>query len=308
MSTYIGAIKMQLDPYDTLIGSTLYGVCSSNTGAVTKNVTLPNFDRLYPGITVQVRFVNGNSVHTGVNLLVGSTSALPIVGSCLCDENQVISFTYVRESNTDYWYSHHNIKGAMPITGGTFTGPVTLNGVPTADLQAATKGYVDSKVSGFDGLTGAMHFIGISSTAITNGGTENPTIENTVNTLREKGDVVLYLQQEYVWNGSTWQLLGDEGSYVLKTSQTTTNVISNINLAGGSAPTLGTPITANDLLEWNAGSTSGATVSNGILQLTNNTIPTLQYKNTSIPNVTDIGSMPTLTTTPATVIAPVASP
>lgn len=35
-------------------------------------------------------------------------------------------------------------NGAMPVAGGTFTGAVTLAGAPTADLNPATKQYVDS--------------------------------------------------------------------------------------------------------------------------------------------------------------------
>lgn len=37
---------------------------------------------------------------------------------------------------------------AMPKSGGTFTGLVTLSGNPTADMHAATKKYVDSAISG----------------------------------------------------------------------------------------------------------------------------------------------------------------
>lgn len=37
---------------------------------------------------------------------------------------------------------------AMPKSGGTFTGAVTLAGAPTTDLNAATKKYVDDSVSG----------------------------------------------------------------------------------------------------------------------------------------------------------------
>lgn len=36
---------------------------------------------------------------------------------------------------------------AMPKTGGTFTGPITLSGVPTDNMHAATKLYVDNKVN-----------------------------------------------------------------------------------------------------------------------------------------------------------------
>ena len=32
-----------------------------------------------------------------------------------------------------------NLNKYLPLTGGTLTGPLTLKGAPTADLQAATK-------------------------------------------------------------------------------------------------------------------------------------------------------------------------
>lgn len=51
--------------------------------------------------------------------------------------------------------NEYNIKdaNAMPKSGGTFTGDVTLNGDPTTNLMAATKHYVDdkAKVSGVKG-------------------------------------------------------------------------------------------------------------------------------------------------------------
>lgn len=37
--------------------------------------------------------------------------------------------------------------GALPISGGTMTGPLTLSGDPAEDLQAATKQYVDSALA-----------------------------------------------------------------------------------------------------------------------------------------------------------------
>mgnify|MGYP004464072035 CR=1 FL=1 len=39
-------------------------------------------------------------------------------------------------------------EAALPKSGGTMTGALTLNGAPTSDLQAATKKYVDDQVSG----------------------------------------------------------------------------------------------------------------------------------------------------------------
>ena len=119
-------------------------------------------------------------------------------------------------------------------SGSTMTGALILNGDPTADLQAATKQYVDDAVSG---LSGAMHFLGISSTAITDGGTEKPRIDGeTVDPIA--GDVVLYNQKEFVWTGSAWELLGDESSYALKT----------VTISAGTGLTGGGDLSANRTL------------------------------------------------------------
>ena len=64
-------------------------------------------------------------------------------------------------------------RGKLPLAGGTLTGALTLSGAPTADLQAATKKYVDDNASsggmgngtdgedgedGEDGAQGAFYF------------------------------------------------------------------------------------------------------------------------------------------------------
>lgn len=61
------------------------------------------------------------------------------------------------------------------------------------------------------GLTGAMHFIGVSTT--------DPKIGATVagHTKFESGDVCLYGNKEYVYDGTKWVELGDEGSHLTKT-------------------------------------------------------------------------------------------
>lgn len=119
----------------------------------------------------------------------------------------------------------------MASAGGTATdATITLHANPTTDLGAATKQYVDSAVAG---LSGAMHYIGISTTAITDGGTEDPTIGGDVISTQDAGDVVIYDGLEFVWNGSAWEQFGDESSFALKTR--TVNV--GAGLSGGGALT-----------------------------------------------------------------------
>jgi len=61
------------------------------------------------GITVQVRFENGNSVTTGVTLKVGSTNPFPVSGNCVCAADDVIAFTLSQTGSGTVWYANHSI-------------------------------------------------------------------------------------------------------------------------------------------------------------------------------------------------------
>lgn len=116
---------------------------------------------------------------------------------------------------------------AMPAANGAATDAIIqLKRDPEDKLEAATKQYVDNA---FSGLTGAMHFLGISSTVITDGGREHPKIDGSeIDTGELKaGDVVLYSPNkdgnylEFVWavdstGTGKWVQLGDETSYAHK--------------------------------------------------------------------------------------------
>lgn len=58
-------------------------------------------------------------------------------------------------ANANY-VKNKDIDNYLPLAGGTMTGALTLSGAPTADLQAATKGYVDTAVSGVDGVKSSL--------------------------------------------------------------------------------------------------------------------------------------------------------
>lgn len=72
-----------------------------------------------------------------------------------------------------------------------------------------------------NGISGPMSYLGKSTTAITDGGTQAPTVKGTVIPISDlkEGNVVLYDQQEFIWNGDNWEIFGDEGSYVLKNTK-----------------------------------------------------------------------------------------
>lgn len=124
---------------------------------------------------------------------------------------------------------------AANVATGAIADASTDNGLVTA-AQVAT--YVGNKTAG---LSGAMHFLGTSTTAIKDG---DPVAEITIGgkTVTPKiGDVVLYNNKEFVCTSAAWEELGDEGSYVLKTQTINGKVLSgNITLTAtdvGADPT-----------------------------------------------------------------------
>lgn len=108
------------------------------------------------------------------------------------------------------------------ILVGNGTSPIYT--IPLADSIAnndylvpnrVIKEYVDNLTSG---LTGAMHFIGEATVVITPNSGSDPRINGYVFAQAEPGDVILSEAKEYVWTGTNWRLLGDEGSYAIKGS------------------------------------------------------------------------------------------
>jgi len=121
-----------------------------------------------------------------------------------------------------------------PLTAASTLDATKLNGTASIDttgnastaskvnnvLSFGTKTYDGSSAVAIEasdlGLSKAMNFIGISTTAITDGGNENPTIGGTIITVKNNGDVVLYGAQEFIYASNAWHKLGDTANYILK--------------------------------------------------------------------------------------------
>jgi len=91
--------------------------------------------------------------------------------------------------------------------------------------KAQVSSYIATKTAG---LTGAMHFIGTATVEIVNGSSTNPIILDYNFSNAKKGDVILYNNAEFVWDGTSWKLLGDEGSYAIKGSIVKTDLATNL--------------------------------------------------------------------------------
>lgn len=93
----------------------------------------------------------------------------------------------------------------------------------------AVVSYVEAATAG---LTGAMHYIGEANADMSNsnGKSINPQINGYNFSNAQLGDVVTYDAKEYVWEGSYWRLLGDEGSYAVKGSITDADIADNASI------------------------------------------------------------------------------
>ena len=124
---------------------------------------------------------------------------------------------------------------AANVATGAIADASTDNGLVTA-AQVAT--YVGNKTAG---LSGAMHFLGISTTAIKDGDAIGAITVDGKTITPAVGDVVLYGNKEFVCTSAAWEELGDEGSYVLKTQTINGKALSgNITLTAtdvGADPT-----------------------------------------------------------------------
>lgn len=101
------------------------------------------------------------------------------------------------------------VNHALTIGGKTFDGSETVD-VTASDL----------------GISGAMHFVGTSTSDPDTG---SVTIPGKADYAPALGDVVLYNDKEFVYSSNGWEELGDESSHALKTVK----VEAGTDLVGG---------------------------------------------------------------------------
>ena len=95
-----------------------------------------------------------------------------------------------------------NAASASKVNNKLTVGSKTFDGSAAVTISASDLG-----------LASAMLFLGTTTTAITDGATTNPITISGANKTAAAGNVVLYGSKEFVWTGSAWEELGNEGSY-----------------------------------------------------------------------------------------------
>lgn len=154
--------------------------------------------------------------------------------------------------------------------------------------------------------SGAMHYLGITSTAITDGSTTATiTIDGQTVTLGESdsGAVVIYGENEFVWNGTKWQEFGSTGSLkALAFKDSATGAYTPQGTCSGTSVTLATT-TVNSITDVGALPSLTMSVSNEILTIafSQGSLPTKGGDTTVATGTVSSVTQPTFTGTAATI-------
>ena len=147
---------------------------------------------------------------------------LSIGGSITATGN--LNITGIANLNSEV-YANSLTAGSLLVNGGaSFVNGASFSEIPTAptpatssnDTSIATTAFVKNNLGG---LSGAMHFKGTTTTALSDGTTTAAVTIGGSSYTPSAGDVVLYSDSEFVWTGSDWERLGRDSSF--KVTQTT---------------------------------------------------------------------------------------
>lgn len=129
---------------------------------------------------------------------------------------------------------------------------ITLPSGTTYDIKDAT---ARSQIAA---LSGAMKYIGTTTTALTDGSTTNPITIGGESVTAVAGDVAIYGEKEFVFNGTKWQEFGSTGS--LKALAFKDSATGNVSVTGTPSGTVSTPtitVTPSKSTKYVASSASG---------------------------------------------------
>lgn len=152
-------------------------------------------------------------ITTAINKLNATDADATGVVRKVTQENGVITAYHGQVTEADISpISHTKIKDWDTELGKKQDNLVFNTAYNATNNKVATMTDVNNAVSG---LSGAMHYVGDSTTDPTL--EAGPTVTGHFGAYA-KGDVVTYNKKEFVYDGAAWRELGDEGSYALKDS------------------------------------------------------------------------------------------
>lgn len=132
--SYVGKVKIGSSGTPVLVGSTLYGTCTSTAATAAKVATVSGLDTLFTGLTVAIKFSNSNTAanptlnvsSTGVkSIRTNSSTAVGTTVNSSWSAGAVVLLTY----DGTYWI----------MDGGCELSPTAYNTLNTAITNADTK-------------------------------------------------------------------------------------------------------------------------------------------------------------------------
>lgn len=153
-----------------------------------------------------------------------------------------------------------------------------------------------------DNLSGFTKYLGKTTTALTDGSTTNPITINGESVTAEAGDITLYGNGEFIFDGTAWAAFGDLGALGALAYKDTV-AVSTVATGSVSAPTISVAqagATASVTGVTNVGSMPTFTVQNETLVISAGAVPTLDSPVTvKTGDATYSASQPTFTGTAA---------
>lgn len=168
--SYVGNVTA--DGSTHLVGSTLYGTCSTAAGIAAKVVACADFDHLFTGVTIHVKFTNSNTA-SNATLNVNSTGAKPlccygttragITIKSSWSAGAVVSFTYDGTSWVMNDYTEDTNTGQSTAGATNSTSKLFLVGATSQSPGQTT--YSNSAVYATNGALHATSFNGYTLAA-----------------------------------------------------------------------------------------------------------------------------------------------
>ena len=175
----------------------------------------------------------------------------------------------VKIGQQTYWLKDADVRAILDTFGTIVTYNVSTSALDVDESipnAGQIKAYLESQIQG---LTGAMHFAGV---------VEREAEESDLDALERKfpdaesGDVAVMQdnKKEYIFDGTTWREIGDEGLYLSKADAEATYVPKTATIAGVNlqdnieASELETALGLGDLAKKDSATTTLTDYANGI--------------------------------------------
>lgn len=158
-------------------------------------------------------------------------------------------------------------------------------------------------------ITGGLSFLGETTTPLSDGATTNPIVINGNNITAKKGDLVVYGQKEFLFNGTSWVELGDLsllGSLAYKNSAsgsyTPAGSVSQPTFSGNALSSTGSFQPSGSVsLSAESSSATGRTgfVQSVSVSSAGSISVSSPGSTTTVNSITDVGTLPVFTATVA---------